>query len=382
MPELVYLYRNEFTMSHAFQKILLLSVGYGKGHHSAAHALAEYYEGLGWETRVLDVCELAQPLLFRLTQQFYDFCVRKAPWLWGITYGLTDTADWSRLIHSPFLRPVVRCLQAVLERERPGLVVCTYPLFAYMLDDLRQRQRWRGRYVVVVTDAREISRPWMRSSADLVTVPDEGSRRLVLERYGLPESMIEAAGFPVRGAFGPADQLIPPAQERLRILYGAYRQTGGVIRDIEALMSSFPGLELTVLAGHRTRLLQRRFAAYCASRRLTVIRETAEMPELLRKSHFYIGKAGAATMFECYASCVPVLVNFTLPGQEQGNLELLLEDGAGYHVESTLHLVDTLRCLLEHEAEGWQLLRRAMVAAGRAGGAARIAAAIERRIGR
>lgn len=369
-------------MTLALPKILILSVGYGKGHHSAAYALAEYYQKKGWESRVLDVCELAQPRLFRLTQRFYDFCVRRAPWLWGITYGLTDTADWARLIHSPFLRPVVRCLQEILEQERPELVVCTYPLFAYMLDDLRQRRRWSGRYAVVVTDAREISRPWMRSSADLVTVPDEGSRQLVLERYGLPESIIDAAGFPVSGAFGAASELPIPTQGHLSILYGAYRQTGGVIRDIEALMSSFPGLELTVIAGHRARLLQRRFAAYCASRRLTVICETAEMPELLRKSHFYIGKAGAATMFECYASFVPILVNFTLPGQEQGNLELLLEDGAGYHVESTLHLVDTLRCLLEHDAEGWQLLRRAMVAADRAGGAARVAAAIERRIGR
>ncbi len=368
-------------MTHPLPKILILSVGYGKGHHSAAYALAEYYQKQGWEPRVLDVCELAQPLVFRLTQRFYDFCVRKAPWLWGITYSLTDTADWARLIHSPFLRPVVRCLQESLEQERPELVVCTYPLFAYMLDDLRQRMRWNGRYAVVVTDAREISRPWMQSSADLVTVPDEGSRRLVLERYGLPESIVESAGFPVRGAFRAAEEFTAPTREHLRILYGAYRQTGGVIQDIEALMSSFPGLELTVLAGHRTRLLQRRFAAYCASRRLTVIRETASMPELLRRCHFYIGKAGAATMFECYASCVPVLVNFTLPGQEQGNLELLLEDGAGYHVESTSHLVDTLRCLLAYDAKGWQLLRRAMVAADRAGGARRIAAAIERRIG-
>lgn len=359
------------------RKLLLLSVGYGKGHHSAAAALAEHYTGNGWKTHTLDVCELAQPQIFRLTQLFYAFCVRRAPWLWGITYALTDTADWSRLIHSPVLRPVVQCLRRELEKTAPDLIICTYPLFAYMLDELQSKGEVHCPYVVVVTDAREISRPWIRSCSPLVFVPDAGSRDIVIERYALQDDKVIAAGFPVRRSFVPSRKRLSPTEGSVRVLYGAYRQYDGVVNDVDMMLRVLPRMELTVIAGGYVRKLQRRFKGYCETGRLRIVRETESMPELLPESHIYIGKAGAATMFECYASEVPMLVNFTLPGQEQGNLELLLEDGAGCHVESTAHLVDTLQRLLCNEAAGWHQLREQMAAVRRQNGASCIAAAIE-----
>lgn len=363
------------------KNLLLLSVGYGQGHHSAAAALAEQFSLHGWRCRVEDVCELFQPVLFRLTQRFYSFCVRRAPWLWGVTYSLTDTANWARMVRRPFFKPMVRNLGGLLGELQPDLVICTYPLFAYMLDALREQGVHVPPYAVVVTDAREISRPWMLSGSSLVLVPDAGSRHMVLERYALSPDSVLASGFPVRRAFAPCPDRMPPTEQELRIMYGAYRQTEGVINDIAAMLGTFPGLRLTVLAGHRMRVLRKHFAADCRHGRLCVLDKTSEMERLLPENHFYIGKAGAATLFECYASQVPVLVNFTLPGQEQGNLELLLEDGAGCHVESTAHLVATLQRLLQNDAAGWELLYQAMQAAGRSGGAACVEKVICERFG-
>lgn len=353
----------------------MLSVGYGQGHHAAGAAMAEHYSLMGWDTRMVDVCEQSCPFLFRLTQEFYRFCVRRAPWLWGVTYSLTDTADWSELVRNPFFAPVVRYLSAVLQEYQPHLIICTYPLFAYMLDELEITTP----YVVLVTDAQEISRPWMRSRSQLVTVPDEESARMVCERYGLGKDKVKAVGFPVSRSFAPSAVRSAPVGDSLRVLYGAYRRPGGVVADVDAMLREFPQMELTVLAGQYERRLRREFASHCRNGRLTVLRETREMQTLLPENHFYIGKAGAATMFECYASNVPTIVNFTLPGQEQGNLQLLLQDGAGCHAESTAHLVQVMRGLLENDAAGWYALCAAMSRAKRSHAAERIAAAIERK---
>jgi processive 1,2-diacylglycerol beta-glucosyltransferase len=363
------------------KKLLVLSVGYGQGHHSAAAALAEYYGAMGWETSVADVCEMASPRGFRLTQLFYQFCVRKAPWLWGVTYSRTDTANWKALIHTPIVKPVVKCLRALLVRESPDLIICTYPLFAYMLDFLFANGIPKAPYAVVVTDALEISRPWMCTDAPLVLVPDEGSRQLVMERYALPDDRVVAAGFPVKTAFSPDGDRACAAESNLQVVYGAYRQNEGVVNDVCALLDEFPQMRLTVIAGARADFFKKRFANKYGNGRLNIIRETNAMAALLSKSHFYIGKAGAATMFECYSTCVPMLVNFLLPGQEEGNLRLLLKDGAGVHVQSTAHLIYTLRELLEADARGWRRLCEAITQAGRAGGAARIAEVIRNRFG-
>ena len=373
MPELVFL-KAGMESSRA-KRLLVLSIGYGQGHHSAGAAIAEYYSSVGWETRMVDACSDACPFLFRLTQEFYRFCVRRAPWLWGVTYSLTDTADWAELVRNPFFAPVVRRMSDILREYQPELIICTYPLFAYILDVLSPAVP----YVVMVTDAQEISRPWMLSRAGLVTVPDEVSYRMVSERYGLENGTVVPAGFPVLRAFTPSVLRTAPDEACLRVLYGAYRRPGGVVADVEALLREFPQMRLTVLAGQHERRLLRVFAPYCRSGRLTVLRETADMPSLLPENHFYIGKAGAATMFECYAANVPAIVNFTLPGQEQGNLQLLLQDGAGCHVESTSHLVQVLRKLLVDGAAGWHALCLAMRHANRTRAAEKIAAAIERR---
>lgn len=355
--------------------MLLLSVGYGQGHHSAAAALAELYAAKGWQTRVVDACEQASPGVFHLTQKFYRFCVRQAPWLWGVTYSLTDTADWTQLIRSPLFHPALQYMRKLLAEYSPHLIICTYPLFAYMLDMLRVGVP----YVVVVTDAREISRPWMLSKAPLVTVPDDVSAHMVRERYGLDEQTVVPAGFPVRRAFSPSPCRSVPRTDGFRVLYGAYRRLGGVVADVAALLDAFPQVEMTVLAGSHVHRLQRCFAAACAEGRLNVLSETKRMPELLAGCHFYIGKAGAATMFECYAAQVPAIVNFALPGQEQGNLELLLQDGAGCHAESTPHLIQLMQGLLASEAAGWHACCAAIRQADRAHGAEHIVEAIERK---
>ena len=362
-------------------RLLLLSVGYGQGHHAAAAAVAEHYAAHGWETGVVDVLELAQPVLFRLSQRFYDFCVRRAPWLWGVTYSLTDTADWSRLVRFPLFRRVVACLQQVLEERAPDVVICTYPLFAYMLDELRRQGHQVPPYAVLVTDALEISRPWMRSGSPLVMVTDEISCRMMRERYALAEDEVVATGFPVRRAFVPLRERRRPEAERVRLVYGAYRRPGGVMRDIEALLGTFPHMRITMIAGRRAAMLRRRLQAYCAAGQLEIIASVPSMHAILAESHFYVGKAGAATMFECYATQVPMLVNFTLPGQERGNLDLLVGDGAGCHVESSMHLVSTIAALLRDDAAGWQTLCDSMSRAGRTGAAGRVAQAVKTEFG-
>lgn len=368
-------------MNSSARRLLVLSVGYGQGHHSAAAALAEYYGGQGWQTRIADVCEMASPRAFRVTQLFYQLCVRRAPWLWGITYALTATADWRLLVQTPFFASVLKELRKLLHEDSPDLIICTYPLFAYMLDELRARHENVAPYVVMVTDSLEISRPWMKSDASLVLVPDEYSAQMMKERYALAEDRVVSTGFPVKKAFVPLLTRREPGEESLRILYGAYRQTQGVVDDITAILRAFPQSRVTVLAGRRAMMLRREFAASGILDRLWILSHTDSMAELLPKYHFYIGKAGAATMFECYAAGVPMLVNYTLPGQEQGNLQLLLHDGAGCHVQSTAHLLDSINRLLRDNAAGWKRMRLVMNKAGRTNGAERAACEIYKRLG-
>ncbi len=373
------LFGRETEAMQTTRRALILSVGYGEGHHAAAGALQEELESRGWHCVVADGCKAANPVMFRWTQLFYQFCVRRMPWLWGVTYAQTETARWAKMLWLP---GVARCKAYVAELIRsykPDVIYCTYPLYAYMLDVYAAEGWLKAPYVLVVTDALEISRPWMQTRAPLVCVPDAESRRMVVERHGLHDDVVADTGFPVKKAFTPPAERILPRESDFRITYGAYAPTRRVCRDVRAILAGIPGADVTLIAGKREGQLRRLLYRECAGGRLKIIERTQQMACLFRRSHLYIGKAGAATMFEAYAAHLPMVVNYALPGQEQGNLQLLLQDKAGLYVESTAELIAALQVMLQDEARLWQQMRAAMHMSARGGAGKRIVDLVERR---
>lgn len=360
-------------------KVLILSVGYGDGHHAAAYAVRDEFQRRGCLCRVVDVCEAASPLLFSWTQAFYQLCVHRLPWLWGVAYAQTGTADWGKLLRYPGIWQAQLLLKTLLDEEHPDVVICTYPLFAYMLDALGKNSGQPIPYALIVTDSLEISRPWMKSHTSLVCVPDEKSKQIVCECYGLPDEVVVATGFPVKAEFETPTIRSIPTRGDCRIVYGAFAPTKRVCCDIRAIFKAMPEAKVTLIAGNRKARLEELLSHELQLNNLNILSRTNEMHRLFAGNHVYIGKAGAATMFEAYASCIPVIVNYALPGQEQGNLQLLLDDKAGMFVDSSDELVSVLLRMLDNDAFQWRQMRSAMQRASRSGGAVHVANEVERR---
>lgn len=344
------------------KKALILTVGYGQGHRSAAEGIAQEFSGRGISTKVEDPCEADSSGLYAFTKAYYKLCVRRAPWLWAMAYSQTDTADWSTKVTGPGIRTATERVEELLVSWRPDIVVCTYPLFAYMVDYLCERRGKRVPCAVVVTDSLEISKPWLKSKAELLFVPDEYSREALLQRYGLDASSVFSSGFPVRRQFLVMGNKAVPCAQDLRIIYGAYLSVRTTVQQIVRLSELFPYAEITLLAGDRYDKLKKRLQGVHRSGKLEILHSSESMDALLNAAHFYIGKAGAATVFECYASGVPIIVNYALPGQEQGNLELLLRDEVGIWAGETGELCAAVSKMLRESASGWLKMRNKMLA--------------------
>lgn len=360
------------------RKALLLSIGYGQGHHTAAQALAEELSQRGWETQRHDLCAETSPKLFRATQSFYRACVRSMPRLWGCLYRLIERINWARMTYAPGIRACTEGLRRLIQDEQPQLIICTYPLYGYMLDALAKESGQSVPYAMVVTDALSLCRPWLLTQAELICLPDELSLAQVRDIYELPGGRVIATGFPVRAAFRADDRRPLPAEDGagLHIVYAAHAPLQQVKQDMQMLLREWPQARISLLAEERK-------TALCDEPTLQgveVYGEGQSTAELMQTAHFYIGKAGAASVFEAYTTETPVLVNYVLPGQEQGNLKLLEHDGAGLYVQDTASLADTLHTLLADSARGWQDMCRAIRRADRCRGAARTIDALERRM--
>ena len=81
---------------------------------------------------------------------------------------------------------------------------------------------------------------------------------------------------------------------------------------------------------------------------------TNRIPELLMTHHVVISKAGGATTQESINALCPLLVSQIVPGQEEGNYELIRRHDAGALAETPAEIVSTLQRLFAHDARLWQ----------------------------
>lgn len=352
------------------RRFLILTAGYGEGHNSAARALKEEGERRGYECLVCDLCAEAMPAAFRWSKAAYLEIIACFPWLWR---ALFDLADNMETVGCPVgLGKIRNRLLNVLDDWCPDAVLCTFPVYAPMLDDARKRlHRHVPPYVVVITDSLAVSRSWINADPRMWMVTDERTRQRLQDNYGLDPARLAATGFPVSALF--CEESISSWSEGspFRVLYLPQAHPPVVECEIEALLAAHPDVHVTVVTGKKNRLYAHLQARVRQDRhhRVTLLGWVGDMHRLSSSHHLYIGKAGGASIHECYAICLPAMVNFFVPGQEEGNAELLVVENCGCVVESPSDLKRALRQMLKNGGASWRAMKTSLQIVSRCGGA-------------
>jgi processive 1,2-diacylglycerol beta-glucosyltransferase len=100
---------------------------------------------------------------------------------------------------------------------------------------------------------------------------------------------------------------------------------------------------------------------------------TNQMPELLMSHHLIIGKAGGATVQEAIAARCPMIVNQVIPGQEEGNAELIQKFNLGAVVEKNKEVAEAVEMAFEKRATLWNEWRKNLKKISRPDAARKIA---------
>lgn len=356
-------------------RILVVTAGYGEGHNSAARGVCAALAGRA-ETRLMDVCAEAMPRMFRVTRAGYLWVISRMPGLWRLMYDLSDKRN---LATHPIrgLAPVERLLGHVLDDWRPDAVVSTYMLYPYMLDALAASTGRSVPCLTVVTDSCIINKSWLCANSRLWAVTDGWTKELMVQK-GLPEEKIRVTGFPVAPLLGSLAQDHPldwQPGEPFRVLYFAQRSAGHARRELEAMLEASPSIRVTCILGRRFRTiyphvrdLRERYGS-----RLVMRGWTRRVPDYLAANHVVVGKAGGASVHEALAAARPMLVNFLLPGQEEGNTQLLERLGGGRYVPDARSLADALAAMMADGGREWRRMHECLTAADMTGGSGLIA---------
>jgi processive 1,2-diacylglycerol beta-glucosyltransferase len=112
------------------------------------------------------------------------------------------------------------------------------------------------------------------------------------------------------------------------------------------------GVDLTVTIGRADTLMPEIEAA--VGDRAKVIGWTDELPCILHESHLLIGKAGGATVQETIAAGCPMIINYVVTGQEEGNARLIVETNSGAIANSPREVIVQVQGAFADDAKQWR----------------------------
>lgn len=336
--------------------ILILTSAFGEGHNAAARNLAKALQQLdpGRPVEVRDLFAEAYGGLYKVAQKAYFLFINHFPGLWGAFYRYLDRdKDVPRRV--AVYKRGARLLARTIETMRPAVIASTYPGYNHLLDHLHGRENRPFRTVTVVTDSITINALWYRGHSDLYLVPNEVTAR-VMQEAGVERDTVRVTGFPV-----------PPLFEELR----GRRESPGPGRPPRVLYLANPGQKnATLILRHLGEIDGIELSAACGRdeelrKELQKIADTLEkpirvegwmndLPERLASSHLIVAKAGGATVQECLAAATPLVMSQVIPGQEEGNAELLTKADCGCTATSPQTIAAAVRHAFAHGANVWK----------------------------
>jgi len=315
------------------KKILIFTAGFGEGHNTAARNIRDAIEHIAADEARVEVLDLFDSCYGKLNDFFrkaYIAAINRTPRVWGKIYNVIDGTQFVES-NMAMLTKMKRAMSDVLTQLEPDAVVSTYPIYNYVIDAVYSDGRPKNfSQITVITDSITVNSVWYRCTSDYFLVANEDTAT-VLRNASVPEQQVRNFGFPVTYRFAELrDDRYQEGSAGLRRVLYLINSGKKEAPDLVRRLGERSDIQLTVIVG-RDAALRKEIEGEVGSTAnpVKILGWTNRMPELLMHNHLVITKAGGATVQEAIAARTPPLISQVVPGQEEGNARLIVENECG-----------------------------------------------------
>ncbi|HZR40885.1 MAG TPA: glycosyltransferase [Ktedonobacteraceae bacterium] len=380
--------------------ILFLIADTGAGHRSAANAISNairlisQQEQQEWQARrstarqasegveqatlqasefppptyrieIIDVFEEYSRFPLREAVKLYGPTIRYNPKLYGEFFHGTNREETVMTMNSLAAPLIFNGLLRLFTSVQPDIVVSVHPVINFVTVRALRELGLNIPFITVVTDLVSVHYAWFAPGVDAYIVPTEQAKERYLKRKLDPER-VQVLGMPIDPKFTRPTESKETLQRRLRLepdvpvvlLVGGGDGAGGLQAAVRAISHARLPVQLMVVTGRNRRLyanLQRsRSKLHVPAQIFGFVQN---MPELMHASDVIVTKAGPGTICEALACGLPVVLSGYIPGQEEGNVDFVVEHEAGVLALDPAALIDTLRRLIKPGSPELRLYR-------------------------
>ncbi len=333
------------------KRVLILTADAGFGHRRAAQAIATALEethGDECTHEIVNALDDAHtPALLRSSQSDYDRIAREMPDVYRFGYEATDSATPKAIMDRGLQTMLYSALRRLLHEKQPDVIISTFPLYQAPLGAVFSITKKFIPLVTVVTDLVTVHQIWFSEYSDLTIVPTPVVRDLAIGAE-IPANQIEVIGIPVHPRLSQEKRAKAAIcaelgwdQPLTTVLMVGSKRSGRYGEVAHVLNHSGLPIQLILVAGgDDERYAELQHTEWHHSTH--VYNFVNNMPTMMRAADCIICKAGGLTVTESLACGLPLLLTDVIPGQETGNAEYVVGNGAGEMIAEPLQALETL----------------------------------------
>ncbi|NDJ85593.1 MAG: galactosyldiacylglycerol synthase [Chloroflexi bacterium] len=334
------------------KRVLFLMSDTGGGHRAAARSIQAAMESLYPDNYTYDIVDVFRdytPFPFKHMPEIYPFWVTHSSFTWWLGYVLTDGPKRSRWWLNLFYMAWRGGFHRLFEEHEADIVVCVHSLLnRAALRVLYQTMSNPPPFVTVVTDLVSTPLFWYQKREDLCLVATQKAYERGL-KMGLRYDQLKRTGLPVHPDFvnsltdkHTAREALGWDHDQLTVLMVSGGDgMGPVYHTARAIDAQQLDIQLAIVAG-RNESLQRKLESSSWNQPTHIYPFVNYMAQLMAASDILITKAGPSTIAEACVAGLPMILKGKIPGQEDGNVDLVVENGAGVYAPRPHQVAEAL----------------------------------------
>ncbi len=323
-------------------KVLVLSITAGQGHNQVAKSLCEFFEQNDIGAVTLDTLEYINPALKELVSRGYLMATKRVPKIYGGGYRLAEKRDTDttregrleKLTTSILARRLVR----FINDYDPDVIVCTHVFASLLISHVARKIKQNIKTVGIVTDF-TIHPYWEDTEMDYYVTANELLTNQAMKK-GIAKEKLVPIGIPIQPKF--ADKL-DKSEARAALGIGdiptvlvmsgsmGYGKIGSMIKELD---NSEPEFQIISVCGYNDKL-KRKIDRIKFNRPIYNYGFSDKIDLFMDAADCIITKPGGLTTSEALAKGLPMIMANPIPGQEDRNVEFLMNNGAALKVSST-----------------------------------------------
>lgn len=330
-------------------KVLILSVTAGFGHHATANAIENMLRERGVAVNTVDVYKTVNRFLYDAIDKGYLLASKYTPEIYRAVYTYLDQKD--KMDDKYNITSLVNLLCALkfeksIERYSPDVIIFTHIFAGRIVNELKSRATIRIPAIGVLTDY--TFHPFWEDvpQVEYVVTANELLTHQA-ERKQIARARVLPLGIPIHPKFAnmlskeEARARLGLKEDRTTVLVMAgsmgYGNMSTIVDQIRSIDRSF---QIIAVCGNNKRQYKK-LSEYKEEKGLTglmVLGFADNVEVLMDAADCIVTKPGGLTVSEALAKKLPMILVNPIPGQEERNVEFLLNNGMAMMVTRTFPL--------------------------------------------